>query len=160
MIETAVYPGSFDPITNGHIDLIKRSLKIFRKLTIAILINPSKKPLFSIDERKEIIKELFKNEDRIQIDSFDGLLIDYMNDNNLKVLIRGLRAVTDFEHEFQMALTNRKLSPEVETFFMVPSIKYTFLNSTVIKEIYKFGGTSPSLVPPIVEKYLWKKFEK
>ncbi len=160
MKNKAVYPGSFDPITNGHIDLIYRALKIFDSLTVAILINPKKTPLFSIEEREEMIKEVFKNEPRINVKGFSGLLVDFMQKEKANVVIRGLRAVSDFELEFQMALTNRKLYPDFETFFMVPGINYTFLNSTVVKEIYRFGGRAPELVPEIVEKYLIKKFSE
>ena len=157
---SAVYPGSFDPITNGHIDLVHRALKIFDDLTIAVLVNPKKTPLFSLQERMEIIKEVFKDESRVEVDYFDGLLIDFLKKKKSNIVIRGLRAVSDFELEFQMALINRKLSPEFETFFMVPGLNYTFLNSSVIKEIYSFGGRAPDLVPPIVEKYLIERFKK
>ncbi len=157
---SAVYPGSFDPITNGHIDLVHRALKIFDDLTIAVLVNPKKTPLFSFQERMEIIKEVFKDESRVEVDCFDGLLIDFLKKKKSNIVIRGLRAVSDFELEFQMALINRKLSPEFETFFMVPGLNYTFLNSSVIKEIYSFGGRAPDLVPPIVDKYLMERFKK
>ena len=157
---SAVYPGSFDPITNGHIDLVHRALKIFDDLTIAVLVNPKKTPLFSLQERMEIIKEVFKHESRVKVDYFEGLLIDFLKKKKSNIVIRGLRAVSDFELEFQMALINRKLSPEFETFFMVPGLNYTFLNSSVIKEIYSFGGRAPDLVPPIVEKYLIERFKK
>ncbi len=160
MSKTAVYPGSFDPITNGHIDLVYRALKIFDKVTIAVLVNTKKEPLFSLKERMEIIQDVFKGEDRIKVDYFEGLLIDYLKKHNYNIVIRGLRAVSDFELEFQMALTNRKLYPDFETFFMVPAINYTFLNSSVIKEIYRFGGRAPDLVPPAVEKYLKNKFDR
>ena len=160
MKRSAVYPGSFDPITNGHIDLVKRALKIFDDLTIAVLVNPKKKPLFTLEERMNIIKEVFKEEKRVKVDYFEGLLIDYLKKKKLNIVIRGLRAVSDFELEFQMALINRKLSPEFETFFMVPGLSYTFLNSSVIKEIYSFGGRAPDLVPPVVERYLIEKFGK
>ncbi len=158
-MKKAVYPGSFDPITNGHIDLIYRALKIFDELIIAILVNPKKKPLFSLKEREEMIKKVFSSEERIKVKRFSGLLVDFLKDENATVAIRGLRAVSDFELEFQMALTNRKLYPEFETFFMVPGINYTFLNSTVVKEIYRFGGRAPELIPAIVEEYLIKKFK-
>ncbi len=142
----AVYAGSFDPIHNGHIDIIKRGLKIFDEIIVAILFNEEKKYLFSIDERIKLIKESIKHKN-LKIETFSGLLVDYMKMKGAKVILRGLRAVSDFEYEFQMALMNHHLNPEIETFFMVPKEEYTYLSSKLVKEVVKFGGDVSSLVP-------------
>lgn len=142
----AVYAGSFDPIHNGHIDIIKRGLKIFDEIIVAILINEEKKYLFSIDERIILIKESIKHKN-LKVETFSGLLVDYMKMKGAKVILRGLRAVSDFEYEFQMALMNHHLNPEIETFFMVPKEEYTYLSSKLVKEVVKFGGDVSSLVP-------------
>lgn len=155
---TAVYPGSFDPITNGHIDLVKRSLTIFDEVIVAILVNPKKSPLFSVQERTALAQEIFLGEPRVRVEHFDGLLIDFLRHCDSRIIIRGLRAISDFEMEFQMALTNRKLAPEIETFLMVPGFKYTFLNSTIVKELASFGGQISDFVPPPVERALKEKF--
>ncbi len=155
----AIYPGSFDPITNGHVDIIERGLKIFDQIIIAVLENPKKESLFTTEERVTMIKEIFASEPRVKVKSFNGLLVDFAKKNKARVIIRGLRAVSDFEYEFQMALMNRKLYPELETLFMMPNLNYIFLSSRLVKEIYMFGGCLKNLVPEIVENYLRKKFQ-
>lgn len=152
----AIYAGSFDPIHNGHIDIIKRGLKIFDEIIVAILINEEKKYLFTINERIELIKKSIKHKN-LKIETFSGLLVDYMKLKGANVILRGLRAVSDFEYEFQMALMNHHLNPDVETFFMVPKEEYTYLSSKLIKEVVKFGGDVSKLVPKAVEEALKKK---
>lgn len=160
MEKKAIYAGSFDPITNGHVDIIERGLKIFDRILIAILENPKKRPLFSTKERKAMVEEIFSNEEKVEIQSFHGLLVDFTRKNNAKIIIRGLRAISDFEYEFQMALMNNKLDPEIETFFMMPNIKYSFLSSKLVKEVSMLGGSLQGLVPVQVEKKLKEKFKK
>ena len=160
MIKKAAYPGSFDPITNGHIDIIQRGLKIFDKIIIAVLENPVKNPLFSTEERVKMITQIFGRQKKVEVKSFHGLLVDFAKKSNARILIRGLRALSDFEYEFQMALMNRKLCPDVETFFMMPNVLYTFLSSKIVKEVFALGGSVRDLVPPLVEKKLHEKFVK
>lgn len=160
MKRVAVFPGSFDPITNGHIDIIERAKEIFEEIIVAVLENPQKECLFNIKERVEMIKEIFKNFPNVKVETFDGLLMNYMKRKDAKVVIRGLRAISDFEYEFQMALMNRKLNPEVETLFMMPSVIYSYLSSRLVKEVYSLGGCVKDLVPPVVEKFLEKKLKK
>lgn len=152
----AVYPGSFDPATYGHLDIIARSAKIFDKLIVAVISNPNKKPLFSISERVKILKNTIK-EKNVIVESFDGLLVNFMKKKKAKIIIRGLRAVSDFEYEFQMALTNRKLHPDIETVFLTPAEKWTYLSSTLVKEIAGLGGGIKCFVPTIVERMLKDK---
>lgn len=159
MKKKAVYPGSFDPITNGHVDIILRGLKIFDKILIAVLENPKKTPLFSTKERVEMIREIFSEEKKVEVKSFHGLLVDFARKNEARVVMRGLRAISDFEYEFQMALMNRKLDPEIETLFMMPNVKYSFLSSRLVKEVCMLGGCLTGLVPEIVEKRLREKFK-
>lgn len=154
----AVYPGSFDPITNGHVDIIHRGLKIFEQIVIAVLKNPKKKSLFATKERVAMIKEIFKDQKNIEVRAFDGLLVDFAKKNDAGVVMRGLRAISDFEYEFQMALMNRKLDAEIETLFMMPSVDYSFLSSNLVKEVSMLGGCLKGLVPPLVEKQLVKQF--
>jgi pantetheine-phosphate adenylyltransferase len=160
MIKKAAYPGSFDPITNGHIDIIQRGLKIFDKIIIAVLENPVKNPLFSTEERVKMITQIFGRQKKVEVKSFHGLLVEFAKKSNARILIRGLRALSDFEYEFQMALMNRKLCPDVETFFMMPNVLYTFLSSKIVKEVFALGGSVRDLVPPLVEKKLHEKFIK
>lgn len=157
-MKIAVYPGSFDPITNGHIDVIERASKIFDKVIIAVGDNPEKKPLFTIQERIDMIKEVTKNLKGIEVDGFQGLLLDYVKKKGSKIIIRGLRAVSDFEFEFQRALLNRKIDNDVETIFIMTKEDYVFLNSSIIKEMAMFGGSVKNLVPVIVQKKLKEKF--
>jgi len=160
MIKKAVYPGSFDPITNGHVDIIQRGLRIFDKIIVAVLENPVKNPLFPAEERVRMIKKVFEQEKRIEVKSFHGLLVEFAARNKAQIVIRGLRAVSDFEYEFQMALMNRRLREDVETFFMMPSVNYTFLRSKLVKEVFALGGSIKDLVPPLVERRLHEKFEE
>lgn len=156
---TAVYPGSYDPLTNGHIDIIERGLKIFDKIIVAALKNPSKTYLLSLNERMEILRTTFEKNDRIEVDYFEGLLVDYLREKNLFTIVRGLRAISDFDIEFQMALMNRKIEPEIETIFLVPSISYSFLSSKLVKEVYLLGGEVKSMVPDIVNEKLKEKLQ-
>ena len=154
----AVYPGTFDPITNGHIDLVKRSLGIFDEVIIALAPNPKKIPLFTTDERIEMIKTATKGLRNVKIDIFNGLLVDYAKKRNARAIIRGLRAVSDFEYEFQMALMNRRLNNKIETVFLMPSEEYSYLTSSIIKEIAAFKGSVNGLVPKVVANKLKEKF--
>lgn len=154
----AVYPGSYDPLTNGHIDIIERGLKMFDRIIVTALKNPSKTYLFSLEERMEILGEVFRGRENIEIDYFEGLLADYLERKKTYTVVRGLRAISDFEIEFQMALMNRSINDRVETIFLVPSISYSFLSSKLVKEIYKFGGEIPPMVPEIVDKKLKEKY--
>jgi pantetheine-phosphate adenylyltransferase len=156
----AVYPGMFDPIHNGHLDLIERSLRIFDELIVAVVANPSKEPLFPVKERLEMIDECTAGMVRMRITSFDGLLIDLVHREQADCIVRGLRAVSDFEYEFQMALMNRKLRNTVETVFLMPHERYTYISSRLIKEVASLGARVNGLVPPIVEDRLTKKFAK
>lgn len=160
MENKAVYPGSFDPITNGHVDIINRGLKIFDKILVAVLENPKKTPLFTTKERISMIRKVFSDQKNIEVKAFKGLLVEFVKKNEAKIVIRGLRAISDFEYEFQMALMNRKLNPEIETFFMMPNVSYTFLSSKLVKEIFMLGGCLKDLVPVHVEKELREKFKK
>ena len=153
----AVYPGSFDPLTNGHVDIITRGARLFDRIVVAILVNAEKAPLFSMPERVEIAREVFENEPNVEVDTFDGLLVDYVERRKAQVIVRGLRAVSDFEFEFQMALMNRRLSPMVETVFMMPAEQYTYISSRLIKEVFALGGRVHGLVPDLVEQRLRQK---
>ena len=155
----AVYPGTFDPITNGHLSIVNRALKIFDKLVLAILNNPQKTPLFTLDERKTMIRDALREKaDRIEIDSFEGLLVDYVVKKKSNVIVRGLRALSDFEYEFQMALMNRKLNREVQSVFLMTDYKWFYISSTIIKEAASFGGDISGLVPEIACRRLKEKF--
>lgn len=155
----AVYPGSFDPVTNGHLDVIERALKIFDKVIVAVGDNPEKRPLFTVDERIDMIKESTKNMKNVEIDSFTGLMLDYVKKRGTNIIIRGLRAVSDFEFEFQRALMNRKVNKDIETIFIMTKGSYVFLDSSIIKEMAMFGGCVKELVPKIVEKKLKEKYQ-
>ena len=150
----AIYPGSFDPLTSGHVDIIERGSRIFDSIIVAILVNAEKVPLFTENERIAIIREVFKEFKNVQAETFNGLLVDYAQEKKATVLVRGLRAVSDFEYEFQMALMNRHLAPGLETVFMMPDEKYTFVSSRLIKEVFTLGGEITGLVPPVVEEKL------
>jgi pantetheine-phosphate adenylyltransferase len=154
----AVYPGSYDPLTNGHIDIIQRGLKIFDKIIVAALKNPSKTYLFSLEERMDMLMETFKKKSNIEVDYFEGLLVDYLKKIGVNTVVRGLRAISDFEIEFQMALMNRSIKPEIETIFLVPSVCYSFVSSRLVKEVYQLGGEIEKMVPDIVDKKLKEKF--
>ena len=160
MKKIAVYPGTFDPITNGHLDLIHRALMFVDELIIAILLNPDKEPLFTVEERVELIHRVLPSNHRIQVDQFDGLLVDYAARKGARTILRGLRAVSDFDYEFQMALMNRRLAPQIETVFLVPAEQYSYVSSRLVKEIASLGGTVKGLVPPVVDAMMKKKFRK
>jgi pantetheine-phosphate adenylyltransferase len=153
----AVYPGSFDPLTNGHVDIISRGARLFDRIIVAILVNAEKAPLFSMDERVEIARSVFRSQPNVEVDTFDGLLVDYVERRGAQVIVRGLRAVSDFEFEFQMALMNRRLQPKIETVFMMPAEQYTYISSRLIKEVFKLGGRVHGLVPELVEQRLREK---
>ena len=154
----AVYPGSFDPVTNGHLDIIQRAAKQFDKLIVAVLNNTKKNPLFTVEERKELLAQVTKHLPNVEVDHFRDLLINYMKQKNANIIIRGLRAISDFEYELQMASMNRKLSEQVETFFMMTSPQYSFLSSSIVKEVAQFHGSVTDFVPEAVEKALKQKF--
>ncbi len=160
MEKRAVYPGFFDPITNGHVDIILRGLRLFDKIIVAVLKNPKKEALFSTKDRVAMIQEIFIHQADIEVKAFDGLLVDFVRRHKAKIVIRGLRAVSDFEYELQMALMNRQLDPEIETLYMMPSVNYSFLNSGVVKEVFSLGGSIKGLVPEIVEKKLREKLKQ
>lgn len=147
MAKIAVYPGSFDPITNGHIDVIKRASKVFDHLIVAVLVNDSKKSMFTLDERLDILKHSIENIDNVSFDSFSGLLVDYCKEKQLSAIVRGLRAISDFEFELQMAQMNRQLYDETETVFFTTSEQYSYLSSSLVKEVAKFGGKIDGLIP-------------
>ena len=153
-----IYPGTFDPITNGHLSIINRALKIFDKMVIAILNNPQKVPLFSLKERTVMIQNILKNQARVEVDSFNGLLVDYVIRKKTNVVIRGLRALSDFEYEFQMALMNRKLNREVQSIFLMTDYKWFYTSSTIINEAASLGGSVKGLVPDIVNQKLVEKY--
>jgi pantetheine-phosphate adenylyltransferase len=155
----AVYPGSFDPVTNGHIDLIERSAAVFDRLIVAILRNADKTPLFSVEERVEMMEEATRHLDNVTVTSFAGLLVDFADQIGANVIVRGIRYISDYEYELQMALMNRRLSDKVETVFMMPAEAYSFLSSKLVKEIAQFGGSVEGFVPPVVEKRLCSKFQ-
>ncbi|MBU0478557.1 pantetheine-phosphate adenylyltransferase [bacterium] len=157
MNKIAVYPGTFDPITHGHIDLIKRGIKTFDKLIVAVAHNPDKNPLFTVSERVDMLREITKDMKNVEVDDFGGLLIDYVRIKGANVVLRGIRAFSDFEYEFQMALINRKLSPETETIFMMPNESFSYVSSKIIKQIASMNGDISKFVPEVVKEYLKKK---
>jgi pantetheine-phosphate adenylyltransferase len=158
MERIAVYPGSFDPITNGHLDIIERGLKLFDKIIVAILYNPNKKSLFSVEERLELLHLTMADfNHRVEVDSFDGLLVEYASRRGAHAILRGMRAVSDFEYEFQLALMNRKLNREVQTVFLMTGLRWIFTSSSIIKEAAKFGGDIADMVPPVVHRRLAEK---
>ena len=153
----AIFPGSFDPLTNGHVDIISRGARLFDRIIVAILVNAEKAPLFSMDERVEITRAVFRDHPNVEVDTFDGLLVDYVERRRAQVIVRGLRAVSDFEFEFQMALMNRRLNATIETVFMMPAEQYTYISSRLIKEVSSLGGRVHGLVPELVEARLREK---
>ncbi len=160
MEKIAIYPGTFDPITNGHLDVISRAAKLFDRVVVAVSTNPAKKPLFTVEERMKLIEEAVKGNDRIEVDHFEGLLVNYATSRGAVALVRGLRAISDFEYEFQMALVNRKISNGLVTVFLMPHEKYTYLNSTIVKEVASLGGDVKEFVPENVLKALQQKFQQ
>ncbi|MCR4434232.1 MAG: pantetheine-phosphate adenylyltransferase [Clostridiales bacterium] len=158
-MKICVYPGSFDPVTNGHLDIIHRASRLCDKLIVAVLVNSSKTPVFTLDERVELIKRVVKDLPNVEIESFSGLLIDFMRRKKATVIIKGLRAVSDFEYELQMALLNKTLYPAVETLFMMTSISYSYLSSSSVREIAKHGGNIDELVPECIKEDIVKKFK-
>ena len=153
----AIYPGSFDPLTNGHLDLIERASRIFDRLVVSILRNPDKDPLFSVPERVEMLKEVVEALPNVEVDTFEGLLVDYARRKGARVLLRGIRAISDYEYELQMALMNRQLQPEIETVFMLPSEAYSYVSSRLVKEVARLGGSIKELVPAMVEERIRTK---
>ena len=159
-MKKGLYPGTFDPITRGHIDIIQRSLKIFDHLIIAVARNDKKHPLFTVDERVDMIRETCKGNERITVESFDGLLVNFVKKKNVEVIIRGMRAISDFEYEMQIALTNRKIDKDFETLFLMPSIDYIYLNASVVRELASLGADLQTFVTPYVEARLREKFPR
>ena len=153
-MKSAVYPGSFDPVTYGHIDLIRRGARLFDKIIVAAIRNPEKASLFSLDERMELLRQVVKDIPNVEVDSFDGLLVHYMARKKSAILLRGLRAVSDFDYEFQIASTNQQMAPEIETLLMMTSSEYSYLSSSLVKQIAKLGGPISKFVPTVVEKAL------
>ena len=157
----AIYPGSFDPVTNGHLDIIERGCKLFDEIIISILINPEKRPFFSIDERREILERVLLGINRsscaLRVDSFEGLLVHYAVAQKADAIVRGIRAISDYEYELQMALMNRRLEPSIETVFMMPAEKYSYVSSRLVKEVFQLGGELNGLVPPLVEERMKQK---
>lgn len=157
----AIYPGSFDPVTNGHLDIIERGCKLFDEIIISILINPEKRPFFSIDERREILERVLQGINRsscaLRVDRFEGLLVHYAVAQKADAIVRGIRAISDYEYELQMALMNRRLEPSIETVFMMPAEKYSYVSSRLVKEVFQLGGELKGLVPPLVEERMKQK---
>ena len=156
----AIYPGSFDPITNGHLDLIQRGSRMFDTLIVSILRNDSKEPLFSVEERIDMLNEVVRVYPNVEVDSFDGLLVDHAAAHSATVLLRGIRAISDYEYELQMALMNRRLSPDIETVFMMANEVYSFISSRLVKEVFSLGGSISGLVPPSVEARMHQRMSK
>jgi pantetheine-phosphate adenylyltransferase len=160
MPTVAIYPGTFDPLTNGHVDIIARGARLFDRIIVAVLVNAEKSPLFTMTERVEIARSVFTRLPNVEVDTFDGLLVDYVERRGAQVIVRGLRAVSDFEFEFQMALMNRRLNDKIETVFMMPAEQYSYISSRLIKEVFSLGGPVHGLVPDMVEQRLRDKVSR
>ncbi len=158
MKRIAIYPGSFDPVTNGHIDIVRRGMTLFDEIIVAILLNPNKKALFSLDERLDMLRETMKDIEGVSFDTFGGLLVDYAHRRGAQAILRGMRAVSDFEYEFQLALMNRKLDRDIQTVFLMTGLRWIFTSSSIIKEAAQFGGDVSDMVPPIVNRKIKEKF--
>jgi pantetheine-phosphate adenylyltransferase len=158
MEKLAIYPGSFDPVTNGHIDIIKRGLKLFDRIVVGILNNPTKNPLFSVEERREMLELSLQGIGRVEVDTFEGLLVDYAIKREAHAILRGMRAVSDFEYEFQLALMNRRLNRDIQTVFLMTGLRWIFTSSSIIKEAARFGGNINGMVPAVVNQRLREKF--
>jgi pantetheine-phosphate adenylyltransferase len=158
MEKLAIYPGSFDPVTNGHIDIIKRGLKLFDRIVVGILNNPTKNPLFSVEERREMLELSLQGISRVEVDTFEGLLVDYAIKREAHAILRGMRAVSDFEYEFQLALMNRRLNRDIQTVFLMTGLRWIFTSSSIIKEAARFGGNINGMVPAVVNQRLREKF--
>lgn len=160
----AIYPGSFDPVTNGHLDIIERGCKLFDEIIIGILVNPDKRPLFTVEERQEmlteVVKGISKGDCTLRVDSFSGLLVNYAVAQHADVIVRGIRAISDYEYELQMALMNRRLQPGIETVFMMPAEIYSYVSSRLVKEVFQLGGVVTGLVPPLIEKRMKEKLNQ
>ena len=160
----AIYPGSFDPVTNGHLDIIERGCKLFDEIIIGILVNPEKQPFFTVEERQEMLNEVVQRITRggckVRVDSFSGLLVNYAVAQQANVIVRGIRAISDYEYELQMALMNRRLEPGIETVFMMPAETYSYVSSRLVKEVFQLGGTVAGLVPPGIEKRMKEKMKQ
>ena len=160
----AIYPGSFDPVTNGHLDIIERGCKLFDEIIIGILVNPDKQPFFTVEERHEMLTEVVKSISQghctLRVDSFSGLLVNYAVAQEADVIVRGIRAISDYEYEMQMALMNRRLAPSVETVFMMPAETYSYVSSRLVKEVFQLGGTVTGLVPPLIERRMKEKLNQ
>ena len=160
----AIYPGSFDPVTNGHLDIIERGCKLFDEIIIGILVNPDKQPLFTVEERHEMLTEVVNGLNRrgctVRVDSFSGLLVNYAVAQEANVIVRGIRAISDYEYELQMALMNRRLEPGIETVFMMPAETYSYVSSRLVKEVFQLGGAVTGLVPPLIEKRMKEKLKQ
>jgi pantetheine-phosphate adenylyltransferase len=161
LMRRAIYPGSFDPVTNGHLDIIERGCKLFDEIIISILINPEKQPFFTVEERREILNQVLQGIKRgtcgLRVDDFEGLLVHYALAQNADAIVRGIRAISDYEYELQMALMNRRLEPSIETVFMMPAEKYSYVSSRLVKEVFQLGGELKGLVPPLVEERMKQK---
>jgi len=160
MQRIAIYPGSFDPVTNGHLDIVERGLYIFDKIIVAILLNSAKKSFFTVEERKEMLQDSMKQFENVEFDTFDGLLVDYARQRKAHAILRGMRAVSDFEYEFQMALMNRRLQRDLQTVFLMTGLRWIFTSSSIIKEAARFGGDIEDMVPPIVNARLKQKYKR
>ena len=160
----AIYPGSFDPVTNGHLDIIERGCKLFDEIIVGILVNPDKQPFFTLEERRQMLDEVLPSISQgrctVRVDSFQGLLVNYAVAQQADVIVRGIRAISDYEYEFQMALMNRRLEPGIETVFMMPAETYSYVSSRLVKEVFQLGGAVEGLVPPVVEKRMKEKMRQ